>query len=365
MSEINDHIKKICSASSVTIYGAGMMGRSLLKCLSQEPFNKKIDSFVVNDLSGNPSSINGIPVVDLKHVKYMKDELFLVALHEKYISKAINDLVKAGVTNMIPISFDCDLWCQIREDWMRAHEITEGISLEPLNKAEKKKFSLYVVHSFADRELKEKVIDKEYEISIQVGAALCDIHPYKVRDDYGDNISRKNKQYCELTALYWIWKNDTSDFVGLSHYRRRFELTEMEVEKITSATVDVVVTIPVVNFNTVRKQYELDHDIKDWEIMLEAIENIYPQYLDAAKAVQNGICYYAYNMFIARKEIFDNYCKWLFDILDYCEERIGKKDDVYQNRYAGFLAERLLTIFLVHNKQYKITVAEKHFIESI
>ena len=60
-------------------------------------------------------------------------------------------------------------------------------------------------------------------------------------------------------------------------------------------------------------------------------------------------------MFIARKEILEKYCEWLFPILQFCEEKIGSKSDSYQNRYIGFLAERLLTVFLEYHKEYKVT----------
>ena len=53
----------------------------------------------------------------------------------------------------------------------------------------------------------------------------------------------------------------------------------------------------------------------------------------------------------------------MFPVLEYCEKRIGKREDIYQNRYAGFLAERLLTIFLNENRQYTVAIADKKFIE--
>ena len=42
------------------------------------------------------------------------------------------------------------------------------------------------------------------------------------KDNEGDNISLKNPRYCELTGIYWAWKNLDSDYLGLVHYRRYF-----------------------------------------------------------------------------------------------------------------------------------------------
>lgn len=97
--------------------------------------------------------------------------------------------------------------------------------------------------------------------------------------------------------------------------------------------------------------------------MLEAIGKLTPDYVEAADMVQNGRFYSGYNMLVARKRILDRYCEWLFPILAYCEQNCQKKEDRYQNRYIGFLAERLLSIyFTYHKKDYKIVYGRKHFV---
>ena len=359
----NKVIDKIINADKLVIYGAGLMGQTLRKCLSMKPYYKRVDAFIVNDLQGNPDNIEGIPVVDIWNAKDLVDEMVLVALHEKHIKEAMKELECVGFSNLIPISFDSDLWSDLRGNWMIETNIgyeDRYYQLQPKGN----RFKIYVVHSDADKKLLEHIQDKCFEQSIQVGADLslnviCD-----VRDNTGDNISKKNKEYCELTALYWIWKNDNSDYVGLSHYRRKFDLTEYEAGQLSASDIDVLVTVPMINLRTVREQYAADHNINDWDIMLDAIKKLYPEYYKTANQIQNGYYYYPYNMLIARKNIFDDYCEWLFNILDYCESKIKVVVDNYQRRYAGFLAERLMTIYFVHNKQYKMAIVRKHFVES-
>ena len=96
---------------------------------------------------------------------------------------------------------------------------------------------------------------------------------------------------------------------------------------------------------------------------MDVIEDIAPDYHAAAGEVQTGIYYYAYNMFIMKRDLFDDYCSFIFPILEECERRIGQKDDIYQNRYIGFLAERLLSVYLTKNRHLKVAIAEKTFYE--
>ena len=57
-------------------------------------------------------------------------------------------------------------------------------------------------------------------LPLQVGRALADQDLGWQGDNTGDNISLKNPYYCELTGLYWAWKNLKADAIGLVHYRR-------------------------------------------------------------------------------------------------------------------------------------------------
>ena len=59
---------------------------------------------------------------------------------------------------------------------------------------------------------------------LHVGKAVSSLDLDIQGDDTGDNISEKNPGYCELTGMYWAWKNLKGvDYIGLCHYRRYFD----------------------------------------------------------------------------------------------------------------------------------------------
>lgn len=152
-------------------------------------------------------------------------------------------------------------------------------------------------------------------------------------------------------------------YKGLCHYRRHFWLSEQQRNSLVNSDIDAVLTIPVFNNPSVYDVYAEDHIEQDWIIMMDEIKKQSPEYYDAAQSVASGNWYYAYNMLIARRDVFDDYCSFLFPILFACEKRIGVKMDRYQGRYAGFLAERLMTIYFMTHKEYKIVHCRKHFME--
>ena len=223
-------------------------------------------------------------------------------------------------------------------------------------------------------------------LPIHVGAAISNTELGIQRDDqlngaFCDNISDKNHSFCELTAIYWAWKNIKKiypdlQYIGLDHYRRFFSFDEKRVTgngipkdvktiqqykinetKLESALYsNKVITTPKAFLKTsVASSYEHCHNSSDLRIIHDIVRDDYPEFLNAFNDVFLGSNYfYDCNMFIMKWDEFDEYCKWLFGILFKAEKLIDISNyDTYQKRIYGFLAERLWTVW-VEKKQYSL-----------
>lgn len=206
---------------------------------------------------------------------------------------------------------------------------------------------------------------KKYEYNLLVGSFDKDKSEYEgyFFDDENDNISVKNKYYCELTGLYWIWKNSTSQIIGLEHYRRFFSnnkfsgffaKTHMSKSKIVSILnkYDIILPYPM---NLDKSNYEFyceKHFKGDINLIRKIIQNNFPEYVDSFDIYMNNSTLVPFNMFISKKKLIDKYCEWLFSIFDIFENISDeyKTRDTYQQRIFGFLSERLFNVWIMHNK---------------
>lgn len=205
---------------------------------------------------------------------------------------------------------------------------------------------------------------------IQVGSAASIINPFDkrpiLRDDTCDNISSKNKNYCELTALYWIWKNvDFSDFeyIGLDHYRRHFAVSRFGNKKrrvITGKQIDSLLFSHSVDIILPKKrhywietnysQYAHAHHVEDLNVTRDAISEFCPDYLSAFDSEMSKTSGHRFNMFIMKSEILKSYCEWLFPLLDYVEKNLDVSGyNEYDARVYGFISERLLDVWMAGN----------------
>lgn len=209
-------------------------------------------------------------------------------------------------------------------------------------------------------ELEKYNLDKCYKI-IRVGKH-GQADSQLLSDASGDNIANKNPNYAELTAQYWIWKNDKeSDIVGLCHYRRFFSVTGLSSDpkyflnekKITKYLnkVDAIVPRKIYFSNGVYYQYTEGGKENDLKNVEEAIKLLYPEYIPYYKKyLENSCGTRLCNMIITKKDIFDEYSRWLFDILGYVEEHtdLSTYPPEWQ-RVFGCVSERLLEVWLKAN----------------
>lgn len=237
-----------------------------------------------------------------------------------------------------------------------------------------------------------KTLNNDIVKPIQVGAALANNRldtPY--HDNEGINISNKNKRYCELTAQYWAWKNLDSDFYGFFHYRRylsfskrkffRWPLVDVKINALTEKNINKFgwdtdnMQKSIENFDLIIPQRSFcvsnyyhyktanGHHIRDLDFCLNVIKNDYPEmYPCAKKYMRSGFAYFC-NMFIMKKEIFNQYNTWLFDILQKHEDKYPCENyNTREYRVSGFLAERLCGIYiswLKKNKSLKIKTVQR------
>lgn len=247
-------------------------------------------------------------------------------------------------------------------------------------KQEKKSVEVYICyHKKSENYLKNDAI-----IPVQSGSALTDADLGIAKDNTGVNISDKNRNYCELTVLYHLWKNSDADYAGLMHYRRIFDLSfgnkrwfnsfpnniqdllALNSRSINTILLDYDIIVPMKRvlsrYKSVYAYYKKKHFISDLDRVLEIIKEKYPQmYPCAVDVIKNNNELYLYNMFISSKEFLNEYASWLFDILSLLEIEIQnevKTRDTFQQRVYGFLSERLFTVYIEYHKTKGLKVKE-------
>jgi len=228
---------------------------------------------------------------------------------------------------------------------------------------------LYVV---THKEYKSKVKKSNIYQDILVGAALGNNGPeHCINDNEGENISAKNQSFCELTALYWIWKNSDERVVGLEHYRR-YLVKNGSHEVLDQKTItddlkqnDIILPQPLIYGGKIKvgktaAQWFGDcHDPLIWTLSRDIMNKSCPEYVPDLDWFSYQLVGYCFNMFISNKEIIDEYCEWLFPILFELEKEVDiSRYDSYNKRMFGFLSERLFNVWLHHNK---LTIKEYPF----
>ena len=185
-----------------------------------------------------------------------------------------------------------------------------------------------------------------------------------VGDNTGDNISLKNPYYCELTGLYWMWKNVEADYLGLVHYRRYFAtsgrkkgkdkfeqiFTEEEMKSLLAKNDIILPKKRRYFIENLYSHYAHTHYAEHLDCTKEILKERCPEYASVFETVMKRTYGHMFNMFIMSREKCDAYCRWLFPILYELENRIDFKEyNAFQARLFGRVSELLLDVWMEKN----------------
>jgi glycosyltransferase involved in cell wall biosynthesis len=241
------------------------------------------------------------------------------------------------------------------------------------------------------------IFQSEVLLPIQVGKARSDIDLGIQGDDIGDNLSVKNIWYGELSGTYWLWKNSKADIKGLFHYRRLLNLNEnfatelpyyeAELEDVgdpkrflsdLDLTKDRISSLlkkrSIIarireDFRrwssfTMESHFRANHISKHLDITFDILREDFPKIYPIAQKTLKDYYFYATNMVIMKSADFDDYCKFVFGVLEKLETKVNPYDREIENggqlkkRYTDMIGERLTSIYIEYRKSLGDSVAE-------
>lgn len=350
---------------NIAIYGAQSIALSLYKALSSLASNRVIQCFVVTDKSNNPDVLCGLPVFELSEYKSnlsKKDNVhILIATPENVQPDIEENLINYGFNKFTRI--DSKYWCDIMQRFYIKNNQFKLLRNYPKGCTDAF-IRLYTVMSGKDRKLIKERENNEWTYPIHAGAGLEYKKIANYCDDSGNNISFKNNNYCELTALYWVWKNKITNilsdninnensiiqYYGIEQYRRIFDISKQDILRFADNDIDVILPYPMIYEPNIELHHNRYVKKQDWNVVLDVIKKLYPNDFHKYISVLKQSYFYNYNMILARKEILNEYCEWLFSILEKVEISTIPKCNERNDRYIGYIAETLETMYFMANR---------------
>ena len=180
------------------------------------------------------------------------------------------------------------------------------------------------------------------------------------KDNTGENISALNPCFCELTGLYWAWKNLNADYIGLVHYRRLFCGRKADKKDIPGSALSYAELAPLLDqysvfvpkkrrycIESLRSHYAHTLDERHLDVCRDIISQRFPEDLAAFDAVLSRSWGYMFNMMILRQDLLDDYCSWLFSILfELYRELYDASMTEFEKRFCGRVSEILFNVWL-------------------
>lgn len=342
----------------LVIYGAQGVALGTYNAIKELHPEINIQCFLVTSMENNPPVLGGIPVQELADfvagmTQEEKDNVeVLIGTPENVMPAIEAGLEDTGLHNFVRLT--SIRWADMQRDAFLKSGKFMPLSAYPVG-CHKADLSVYMMSHYKDKALSTVWTDPSYIKKLQVGGALTDEKVAELSDATGDNISGRNGNYSELTGLYWIWKNalpkaEDESYCGLAHYRRILELSEDDLSRLIDNDIDVVLPYPMPYEPNIESHHLNYLNDCEWKAVLQALDELQPDYAMAFKNILKQEYFYNYNIILAKKEILDDYCSWLFPLLFRIEEINDPKKEKRPNRYIGYIGETLETLYFMYNK---------------
>lgn len=346
----------------IVIYGAQSMALGVHKAIKVLFPEREILCYVVTKPEENESCLNGLLVEDISSFSSKmdteeKNEIEVwIAVPENVMGEIEETLEKEGFYHRVCIT--SLRWAEMMKEFFIKKKEFSPLVLYP-DGTNKAKLQIYKMVHDLDKRLKTEYKDTEYVKTVQVGTVFSERKEADFYDDEGDSISDKNKNYCELTGLYWIWKNQvlqdmnyTNKYYGLSHYRRFLDFSDKDVWKLQENDIDVVLPYPMPYEPDIAQHHKRYLNDQEWNAVVTAMQELYPEYVEAMHSILKQEYFYNYNIIAAKGKVLNEYCSWLFPLLFRIEELNDPKKEKMPNRYMGYIGETLETIYFMYHKRH-------------
>lgn len=346
---------------NLAIYGAQSMAIGAYEAIHNICPDREPCCFLVTERKGTPESLFGIPVLETVLFSESlspseKLEIEILIATPEYVMPEIEEILNQN-----------GLYCHVRLTSSRWADLVSYYYISDRNYTPLRAFPVGFhranIHVFMAKFYMDKPLTKRHDLPewitpIQVGAALCKERVANILDCDGENISVKNLNYSELTALYWIWRNrllypsaeERYEYYGLVHYRRVLEFTEDDELRLADNDIDVVLPYPMPYEPDIEAHHNRYLKGEDWEAVRNAVSEIYPEYGRFFPGVLKQRYLYNYNIVLARKTVLEEYCSWLFPILERLEENSIPRGIDRTDRYVGYAGETLATLYFMYNR---------------
>ena len=382
--------------SELIIYGRGLIAEEYYRYLEGQGRGTDIAAFAVTSMNGQGESYCGRPCLEIREaVKIYHEADVHLALQEKYHQEVLALLRELGRTPKEIIGLhrmtellgeqgirEISAACPELKVQRNPHDYSMLEIFSP--KQPDKKFTFYPMTQVPLSKDDLACIQahmQERNIYIAMATSSKDaivgqadlpdfVHPvlggaasYEGRrseqmeydDEEADSISSYNNLYSELTVAYWLWqKAPQAKYLGLCHYRRHFVLTEEIKETMAGGAVDVLLTTPRLTFPNVHQYFATlpvtTMDEQDFQLMQSLIEQEDSEMAKFSKDFLEGQIHFPNNMVIAKRDIYLDYCNFMFKVLQGMQEHYKEKGTPRPDRYLGYVGELLTTVYFAYHR---------------